>query len=131
MGQNFYSKVILSIGILAYALFGFSPIAPHIMTADMMDSHTEMMAMEGHTMAMGDCTDTACVQAAADDCLEHCLQAAAAQTTDKTILITVSLFIALIAAIIAIAPAIEKTIALRSRYWFRPLYLFNTVRLLE
>lgn len=130
MVNNLYN-ILLFTGIIFYAFFGFSPITPHIMTADMMDSHTEMMAMEGHTMAMGDCTDTACVQAAADDCLEHCLQAAAAQTTDKTILITVSFFIAIVAAIIAIIPVLERVFTFRRRHWFRPLYLFNTVRLLE
>ena len=129
--SNQIQKIALVLGVALYALFGFSPIAPHIMTADMMDSHTGMMAMEGHTMAMGDCADTACVQAAADDCLEHCLQAAAAQTTDKIVLITVSFFIAIVAATLAFLPVLKRIFTFKRRHWFRPLYLFNTVRLLE
>lgn len=129
--MNIYQKIVLFCGVAFYALLGFSPVAPHVMTAEMMESHTEILAMEGHDMAMSDCGDTTCVQAAADDCLEHCLQAAAAQTTDKGIFITLSLFIALAAAIVVIVPILEKSFVLRLETWFRPLYLFNTVRLLE
>lgn len=107
--------------ILATVL-GFSPAAPHLMASDMMDSHAQAMAMDS-----GNTTDQ---HAGASACLEHCLQVAA-QTDENNFILAVALLAAFFAVITAITFLKKETFFVRRREWFRPLYLFDTVRLLE
>lgn len=173
-------KVVIGIGILAYAFLGFSPFASA--THAMMDmgaadsamsaypaagihaaeaahvvskqagahtgyTHTTHAATEeavahagyAHTThtatSSADCADT-CIDstaAASIDCLEHCLAQAAETDAPLAAIVLISF---------VVAAAVTTTVQLfsfvvvrirKDRYiWrFRPLYIFNTVRLLE
>lgn len=106
-------KMVLVIGIVLYAAFGFLPIVPHVMMTEAMESHGEVMPMDS------------------SDCFDHCIQEAV-QTTNNSILIVFLVFFAIAAAIVVVLPLLQRTLLYyRCNERVGPLYLFTTVQLLE
>ncbi len=128
---SYPQQFTLFIGVILCVLFSSIPTSTHVTATGMAGSHKMIMA-NNHGMAMSDCINNVCVQGKAlDDCFEHCLQATTSQAADKYASTITLLFVVIVAAIAWIFPVLKNSFVFRRRYWFRPLYLFNSVYLKE
>lgn len=108
--------------MLLYVAVLFMPI----MSSEGMDS----MIMSSHHDS---CHDSQCISStAADwDCITHCISATTSNK-ENSIISPIAIALALfITAIVIIYIRTEPELLQHRRILFRPLYLFNTVHLLE
>lgn len=155
------TKLGLLFAIASYTFFAFSPLAAHVgmavapagsvssiqaqdhasHTMGTQEAHAEHTALQqesehtGHGSHTIDCVGLLCTAAPVInwDCLQHCLQAATHNTPVSIEVMTfLQLFVVIAASVVIvllIAP--RKNSSPPQWHWYRPLYLFNTVRLLE
>lgn len=126
-------KICMLLAVAIHLFFGFS--SAHALSASATNTHSTSMASAHHSEmqheAVGDCSDTTvCSQTATADCLEHCLESAAV-STEQAILITFSVVLFILTALVVRTSLLKRRTVFHRRDWFRPLYHFETVRLLE